>query len=149
MSNRFHPWRRLRELGPAWRLRWRHDLPEDVYGYTDFARRTIYLRSGMSFAERRCTIAHEVEHVHRGPFSRCDVVREEALVDQRCSRLLLPSMQDVADALVWHHGDYEQAAEDLWVDVWTLEVRLGTLRQLERTYLSRRLAETALLWVDH
>lgn len=100
------------------------------------------MRQGMSFEERRCTIAHEVEHVMRGPVSRCDILREEASVDRTCSRLLLPSVLDVADSLVFHRGDYELAAEDLWVDPWTLEVRLGTLRGLERGYLERRLADT-------
>lgn len=145
---RFHPWRRLRDLGPAWTLRWRDDLPWDVYGFTDWRTRTITLRGGMTFEERRCTIAHEVEHVLRGQFSRCDEVREESMIDRRCARLLLPTMQEIADALVWHHGDYERAAEDLWVDSWTLEVRLGSLHGLEHNYLRRRLADVELLAVD-
>jgi hypothetical protein len=144
MQTRFHPWRRLRDLGPTWQLRWSEDLPWDTYGFTDYSRRRIVLRSGMTFEERRSTITHEVEHVLRGPFSRCEELREEAEVNRRCARLLLPSMQDLADALVWHDSDYEAAAEDLWVDPWTLEVRLGTLRPLERDYLQSRLADVIL-----
>lgn len=39
---------------------------------------------------------------------------------------------------------YEAAAEDLWVDLWTFETRLGTLEPDESVYLSARLAEALL-----
>lgn len=138
----------MRDLGPAWRLKWRPDLPDDLYGFTSWRERTITLAEGMTFEERRCTIAHEVEHVLRGPSSTCRRLREETAVNLHCSRLLLPSIRDVADTLMWHHGNYEAAAEELWVDPWTLETRLGSLRSLERGYLDRRLGETELLLVD-
>lgn len=144
-THHFHPWRRMRDLGPSWRLEWSADLDDDTYGYTDFEEQKIVLREGMSFEERRSSITHEIEHVHRGPASRCDVVREELRVDRSSSRLLLCSVRDIADALVWHHGDYERVAADLWVDVWTLETRLGALWRREQEYLTRRLAEVALL----
>lgn len=141
-GTRFHPWRRMRELGPAWTLEWTEHLPWDVYGFTDWPSRTIYLREGMTFEERRCTITHEVEHVLRGPASRCDVLAEEHRVNVHTARLLLPSVRAIADALIWHRGDYEGAAEELWVDPWMLEVRLSTLLPaLEGRYLRRRLAE--------
>lgn len=140
-QTRFHPWRRLRDLGPTWKLRWSECLPHDVYGFTDYARRTITLRSGMSFEERRCSINHEVEHVLRGPASSCSVAREEATVERQSARLLIPSMQDLADSMTFYGGDYEQAAEDLWVDMLTLDVRLGTMTGLERDYWQRRMAD--------
>lgn len=139
MQTRFHPWRRLRDLGPTWRLVWRDDLPRSMYGFTDYPSRSIHMKRGMTFEARRCTIAHEVEHVLRGPFSACDELREEIDVNRRCARLLVPSMQDLADAMVWHGGDYEAVAEEMWVDPWTLEVRLGSLRPLEAAYLRARL----------
>lgn len=144
-GDRFNPWRRLRDLGDEWRLLWRSDLPHDVYGYTHFASRTIVMRKGMSFAERRCTIAHEVEHVQRGRFSRCSILREEADVDRRVSRLLLPDIATVADALIFHHGRHDDAADELWVDPWTLEVRLGSLDATDASYLQVRLAE---MWLQ-
>lgn len=143
MRNRFHPWRRLRDLGPSWRLKWA-ELPPDLYGYTDWRTRTITLAEGMSFEERRCTITHEVEHVLRGPASGCTVASEEMAVDRRSALLLLPSMIEIADALAFHHGDYELAAEELWVDPWMLEVRLSALRGLERSFLERRLEDVML-----
>lgn len=141
----FHAWRRMRDLGPAWTLRWADELPSDVYGYTDFRTKTITLATGMSFEERRCTITHEVEHARRGPGSSHAVLREEVVVDRRSSRLLLPCVREVADSLIFHHGQYEDAAEDLWVDPWTLEVRLASLRGPEQDYLNERLAEVTLL----
>ncbi len=141
----FHAWRRMRDLGPSWTLRWADELPGDLYGFTDFARRTITLATGMSFEERRCTITHEVEHVLRGPTSTHAVLREELLVDRRSARLLLPSMREVCDARIFHDGDYEDAAEELWVDAWTLEVRLGTLRPIEQEYVNSRMDEVVLL----
>lgn len=147
-EHRFHPWRRLRALGPTWRLAWSRDLPGDIYGHTDWGSRTITMREGMSFEERRCTITHEVEHVLRGPASNCSVIAEELLVDRSSARLLLPSMRDIADSLVYHRGDHDQAAKDLWVDPWMLEVRLSSLYGLERDYLRRRTDDIVLLAVD-
>lgn len=147
-SARFHPWRRLRDLGPSWKLVWRDDLPRDMYGFTRWADQTIHMRAGMTFEERRCTIAHEVQHVLRGLGSGCDVVAEEAIVDRRVSRLLIPSADDLADALAWANGRYEEAARELWVDPWTLEVRLSTLRASEQALVDARLGEIELLRAD-
>lgn len=147
-THRFNPWRRLRALGPSWKLRWSHDLPGDTYGDTNWGTRTITLAEGMSFEERRCTITHEVQHVMRGPASTCNEVAEELTVDRISARLLLPSIRDVADALVFHRGDHDQAAKDLWVDPWMFEVRLASLYGLEREYLRRRTDDIILLATD-
>lgn len=147
-THRFNPWRRLRELGPSWRLKWSHHLPSDTYGKTNWGTRTITLAEGMSFEERRCTITHEVTHVLRGPASACDGVGEELEVDRISARLLLPSVRDIADCLVYHRGHHDRAASDLWVDPWMLEVRLSGLYSLERDYLHRRTDDVVLLSVD-
>lgn len=137
-AHHFHAWRRMRDLGPSWHLRFTPDLPDDVYGCTDFGSRTICLRSGLSFEERRCTITHEVEHALRGPGSTCAVPAEESWVERRSARLLLPSVRELADALLSHEGDHEEAAASLWVDTLTLDVRLDSLRADERAYLQHR-----------
>lgn len=46
--------------------------------------------------------------------------------------------------MVFHHGDHDAVAEDLWCDPWTLEVRLSTLRPAERDYYSARLSDVIL-----
>lgn len=136
-----NPWRRMRALGEGWRLSWSSDLPEDMYGYTDHEAQIITLAEGMSFEERRCTVLHEVLHAHRGPVAEHRVMAEELAVDRAAARLLLPSMKDVADCLVWAHGDYEAASSELWVDPLFLEVRLSSLWVREHEYLTRRLGD--------
>ena len=49
-----------------WSLRWA-ELPQGVMGLTCHWTRTVTLALGISQAERRCTIAHETEHIVRGP----------------------------------------------------------------------------------
>lgn len=133
----------MRDLGPDWRLAWA-DLPAGTYGLTDHRRKVITLQRGMTYEERRCTIAHEVEHARRGPVPAHRVMQEELLIDRKVSRLLLPSMRVVCDELMRHAGDYEDAATDLAVDVLMLEVRLSALWAKERTYFARRMADLLL-----
>lgn len=59
-----HPWRAFRALSHI-RLRWAA-LPEGLYGYTDHELGEVVLAEGLTQAERRCTIAHETQHVLRG-----------------------------------------------------------------------------------
>lgn len=49
---------------------------------------------------------------------------------------LIP-LRDLCDALAWSERDQE-AAEQLWVDLPTLRVRLATLLPSEREYLAAR-----------
>lgn len=134
-----HPWRAFRDLAD-WTLRWAQ-LPHGVWGLTDFRTRTVTLTLGMNQAERRCTIEHERQHILRGPVSSTSyVAREERIVDHNAARLLLPDVHRIGEALAWAHG-LEEAAEDLWVDVDILRVRLEHLHPAERAYLRRRLAE--------
>lgn len=60
-----HPWRRLRELAD-WLLGWAH-RPEGLLGLTDFVAKIILLDLRQNQIERRCALAHELEHVQCGP----------------------------------------------------------------------------------
>lgn len=131
-----HPWRRFREL-VDWSLEWAH-LPPGIWGVTDFERRTVTLTHGMNQAERRCTIAHETEHILRGPVSRSLTAWEERQVDHNVARLLLPDVRAVGEALAWA-ACLDEAADELWVDPIILEERLRCLHPAERAYLRRRL----------
>lgn len=133
-----HPWRAFRDL-VDWTLEWAH-LPYGVWGLTDFDRRVVTLTHGMSQAERRCTIAHETQHVLRGPVPAAYVAREELVVDQNAARLLLPDVRVLGEELAWAHS-LDEAAEQLWVDRDILRVRLEHLHPAERAYLRRRLEE--------
>ena len=86
----------------------------------------------MTQAERRCTIAHEAEHMAGE--------RREVSADRNAARLLLPDIHEVGEALAWAHSLHE-AADELWVDEATLRARLDALHPSERHYLNRRLAE--------
>lgn len=137
-----HPWRLFAAL-TDWTLRWA-DLPDGTLGQTCHATRTVTLAHGMTQAERRVTIAHETQHILRGPVEPHQRMREELEVDRRVARLLLPSMRQVVDALVWARGDVETACDELWVDEDLFHVRLSALWANERAYLTRRLSEVVL-----
>ncbi len=132
-----HPWRRFRDQAD-WLLRMA-ELPGDLVGYTDFVHREVVLDSRLLQSERRCTIAHELEHIHRGPPPADGVLlaREELAIDKTVARRLI-SIEALGEALAWSL-DLHEAAEELWVDVPTLRVRLEHLHPAERHYLQRRL----------
>lgn len=131
-----NPWRRLREL-TDWLLGWAY-LPGDLRGLTHHHARVIVLDRRLTQAERRSTLAHELEHADRGPMPANPVLaaREEAAVERAAARRLIDLVL-LGDALAVTL-DLDAAAEDLWVDRATLETRLRTLHPVERHYLLRR-----------
>jgi hypothetical protein len=139
-----HPWRRFAELSD-WSLQWA-DLPAGVMGFTCHRTRTVTVALGMSQAERRCTIAHETEHIVRGPVPPHEATREELTIDRRVATLLIPSLRHVADAMVRACGRVDAAADELWVDDYLLQVRLAWLSDRECAYVDRRLAEVGRSW---
>lgn len=130
-----HPWRAFSRLA-HWTLEWAH-LPEGLLGVTDFGRRTVTLTHGMTQVERRCTIAHETEHIHAGPVPPALVTREERRVDRVVSRRLIP-LEALAEALVWANDEHE-LADELWVDVATVRARLRSLTDGESRTINERL----------
>jgi hypothetical protein len=131
------PWRRFGEL-TDWTLRWA-ELPPGVMGSTCHRTRTVTLALGMSQAERRCTIAHETEHIRRGPVAPHETRREELSIDRRVAGLLIPDIGELVDALSWARGHLETAADALWVDDYVLEVRLATLTDGELARARQRI----------
>ena len=136
-----HPWQRFAEL-TDWTLTWA-ELPPGVMGRTCHRTRTVTLALGMSQAERRCTIAHETEHIARGPVPPQHAPREELAIDRTVAGLLIPSVQQLVDAMRWAGGDLETAADALWVDEYLLAVRLGSLARRERGYVNQWLTNAA------
>lgn len=137
-----HPWRRFAGLSD-WKLRWVDDLGGD-WGRTSHSRRTVFILNGLDQAERRCTIAHETEHVIRGPLSlgatERDRLREELAIDRHIAKLLVPDVHRVGHALAWAQARHDVAAEELWVDPETLGVRLSSLTVAERAWLHEQLS---------
>lgn len=116
-------------------------LPDGVAGLTCWRSRTITLATGLLQAQRRSTIAHEVEHALRGPTLRGEwwQAREEAAVEQAAARKLI-GLDALADALAWSLS-LEEAAAELWVDVGLLRARLAGLSAGERAWLEGRLSD--------
>ncbi|MEQ7847767.1 hypothetical protein [Nocardioides kribbensis] len=134
-----HPWRAFRELSD-WTLHWTDELPPLQLGLTHFPTKTVWLAEGMTQAQRRCTIAHETQHILRGPIPGDDWTREERTIDRLVGRLLLPRVGTIGHVLGWA-VDFDEAASDLWVDLDTLMCRLRGLAPMERRRLQRMLRE--------
>lgn len=108
-------------------------LPAGVLGLTDHREHTITLAAGMTQAQRRSTIAHELEHAARPPFLRCYAAAEERVVDRLAARRLI-GLEELVDACRWAHNLHE-LADECWVDEDTMRTRLEHLRPGERAEL--------------
>lgn len=133
----YHPWRHLRELTNV-SLLWRDRLPGDCLGQCLHEHRAILMSRRQTQAERRCTIAHELVHIERGPVPAHLEAREEELVEREAARRLI-GIRELGEALAWS-TDMATAAEELWVDEPMLRARLDGLHPAERSYLKQRLA---------
>lgn len=130
-----HPWRELRT---AEQIEVHFiDLPAGMWGAVNG--NTMWIDRGLSQVERRCTIAHELEHHRRGD-TGCQPEKIEAQVRAAAARRLLPDPHLLADALVWAR-DLAEAADTLWVDQPTLHARLDPrhLHPAERAIILRRI----------
>jgi hypothetical protein len=132
----WHPWRTLREH-PWITLHWSRNLPTNQLGQTCHDTHTITLADGLTQVERRCTLTHELLHVHRGPVPDWCENREERQVDEAAARLLI-TLDQLADGLLWAADEHE-LADELWVDVPTVRTRLASLTDAETRHLNNRL----------
>lgn len=132
MQYAYDPWAQLAAL-PDIRLYWRHQRPCGAYHHHD---RAIFLRHGLTEAQSRSTLAHELVHAERGDVELSEAAlnaRQELVVEREAARRLI-SLQALADAVRWtcHPGE---VAEVLSVDVGTLRARLQHLTDDERAVL--------------
>lgn len=88
--------------------------------------RMISTRRGLTIAEYRSTLAHELGHArhHDSPICGRYSARQEARADQYAATLLL-SEPDVRAALCWHNHHRSPAAHDLEVTEHLLDVWLN------------------------
>lgn len=128
-----HPWRQLRAMAEV-TLAWHEGGPR---GRFDHDTLTLSLRLGMTQAERRSTVRHELEHVHRGRVWAAWREREEAACELAAARDLI-DVERLGEALAWTQ-DAGEVADELWVDVGLLEMRMRHLHPAERAYLRERL----------
>lgn len=128
-----HPWRDLRDHLAHVTVHWR-TLPSPVSGCTDGER--VWLHDGLSQVERRCVLAHELEHVRRG-HREAQPAAVEREVRRSVARYLLPDLAALAGALAWANTQ-DEAAEELWVTPAVLRDRLEGLTEAERAWLDSR-----------
>lgn len=131
-----HPWRLLRSL-TDWTLHWQRSSLVD--GVTHFPSKTITLDPRQLQVERRCTIAHELVHIARGPVPADPRLaeREEAAVEQETARRLI-TLDDLLDALRWSDDPHE-VADECWVTTDVLLNRVEHLHPSERAWLHSQL----------
>jgi Zn-dependent peptidase ImmA (M78 family) len=130
------PWRHLRENHPDVVV-YEHEMPDGYLGCIDAENRIIWLDSRLTQAERRSALAHELGHLERGPApagEHADPVEERA-VNVWAARKLI-AIPDLAAALGWS-SHLSEIAEELWVSVHMLTVRLETMTQAELMLLTR------------
>lgn len=128
----YHPWRMLRGLDD-WLLEW-DQLPEGISGEINWPTHTITIDPRLSQAQRRCTLAHELEHVVRGPGGG---PREEREVEGMAARRLV-ELDALVDAVRWSPWP-DEVADELWIDRAMLDARLSGLAPWEMTYITDRI----------
>ena len=119
------PWQHLGDLdGVELHFHWDGDT-----GVADFERRAISLRRGMSGAQRRVTLAHELIHLERGPVCEGATARvDELLVESATALRLIPvAVLEDLPRLVARYG-VEAAASFLAVDAQLVHVAIRALQ---------------------
>jgi hypothetical protein len=117
------------------------DLPPRRRGQVDFGTQTITLQACLDPTTQRCTLAHELVHLERGPVLMWCAPREERAVAAIAARRLV-SIEALAEAMRWSQ-DERTLADELGVDVRTVRVRLRSLDEGERDILRRRVRPDA------
>lgn len=130
----FNPWRVLRDLVHV-ELRWHDGGP---MGRTTHSDQVISLRRGMTYEERRCTIAHECQHIENGAQPYGLKAKEEERVRRDTALLMIPDIRPVGDAIAWALSE-EEAAQELGVDIYVLRYRLKHMSPMEKAWLLNRL----------
>lgn len=137
MVDEFHPWRDAGHLDVRWA-----NLEQRLGAY-DPDSRVIWLSHGLTQAERRSTLTHELIHAERGDEPCCTSWhddKQERLVDGMAARRLIP-LEQLVLALRWSQ-DERELAEELWVDVATVRARLEGLMPAETDWIESH------LWAD-
>lgn len=143
MSQRWHPWRHAAEHYPDVIISCHRELPEQMWGLTNFSLRKVWICKRLRQVHRRCTLTHELIHLERGPVPPHLQADEERIVDELAARRLI-ELPDLIEALRWTQ-DPTELAEGLWVDRSTLKTRMNTLDPVEVANIEHAL-EDEWLW---
>lgn len=143
MGHRWHPWRHLQRCYPHIDVSFPSCLKFGCLG--EWTADGITIDGTSNQRERRCTLTHEIVHIERGPVPNDPhlAVREERVVECITARRLI-SLETLIDALVWNRLRVDdELAEELWVDLPTLEHRVRDLTDGERRYIDQELERRA------
>lgn len=117
-------------------------MPENTWSLTD-GLFTIWLNVSLHQPERRCSLAHEVEH-HRRGHDGCQPTAVERNVRAEVAQWLLPNIGEVMDSVLAYDGINLDSAKALWVDLPTLEARFD----VQHTH-AREIAWAKERWREH
>lgn len=138
-----NPWRRLAEDWPGVPVVYADLGSQHRHGLAKWKRSRpveIALHERLTQVQRRCALAHELEHLDRG--APCETLRAsiERRVLNSTARYLLPDVDLLADMLNMY--DWHKAADEMWVTFPVLVDRLKNLtgREAERVTLRRERA---------
>lgn len=138
-----NPWQRLAADWPGIPVRYEDLGAEHRHGLSrwfDGRPVEIVLHERLTQVQRRCALAHELEHLERG--APCESLRAsiERRVIASTARYLLPNLDLLAEAIAVY--DLRRAAHELWVTFPIVVDRLRGLndRELEQV-TARRLQE--------
>jgi hypothetical protein len=121
---------RLQDLAHV-TLKWQDS--DDELGHFDFDCGTITLTRGMTQAEQRCTLTHELIHIERGPVAVEHREAEERVVRDLTARRLITD-EALVNALAESFDEWD-LAEALWADVEVVRDRLRFLTAAERAQI--------------
>lgn len=141
MPDAYSPWGELAKMDD---VQVEYADLQDELGWWDPERRVITLDRRQTQRERRCTLAHELEHVRRGDEDTSHVspilaARQEIAACMRAARRLIP-ITLLISALLWSQ-DERELAQELHVDEDTVRIRLLTLTEQEHALIDERLWE--------
>lgn len=136
----YEPVKVCEQLGIRVRTLWLRD----TWGAWAPQHRTIILAEGLTPIQRRCVLAHEVEHALAGDAIGCGsgpyaertsvrgqfslvTIRQEKHADLQAARKLI-AISDLAELAQWHSGEVPAVASELDVTERMLAIRLKDLQ---------------------
>lgn len=137
-----NPWQRLAEQWPRVPVEYADLGSPHRHGLTLWrAGRPlrVTLHAQLTQVQRRCALAHELEHLDRG--APCETLRAsiERRVIAATARYLLPDLDTLAETI--SAFDLRRAADELWVTFPVLVDRLRAVTDKELAYVTSRRGE--------
>lgn len=132
---KYDPWDDARERYPDVHIDWRTHI-EPFHGMWVPEQRVILIRKGLTRAEGRCALAHELAHIDTGddPTDMCWFAdRQETAADKLAARRLI-SIDELAAVMLWTSNAGE-AAEALDVTPAMLHIRATAMAEGEHDVL--------------